>query len=327
MTRLGASYHIDKVDFLQAYLKARRDVVTPKIIRQAWTKAGFFPFDPQLILKEYPLPEQNQPSESIKQYNITIRRTTPPEGTVIYSSPEGNFDFALTPGNIAEVEAVIHRQKEEHKQSGQFNAIDVIDVLERVGKAAKIAIADKIIYSKTTAELYDLNQLKKAKGKRTRGNYGYAQVMSADTVRARNDQTAKTAAAKEDKRILTEWNTEWNRIKKVGPGIVTWRTPFRKRQAPVTPRRLPAKTPQRPSTIMPSRPPAAPPRRPIGRRVSTPSTKPRQMVLFRAKGQKNEVQNELYEQKEIQGPPQEDNVERYSSRGRLLKPSTVRAKK
>lgn len=82
VTRLGASYTIDKIDFLELYQQARCDAITPENIRKAWQKTGLLPFNPQLILERYPPPEQPQ------QYNITIRPTTPPEATVTYSGPE-----------------------------------------------------------------------------------------------------------------------------------------------------------------------------------------------------------------------------------------------
>ena len=50
-TRLGTGYYIDKVDFLEFYLKARDQAVTPEIIQKAWAKAGLSPFNPELILQ------------------------------------------------------------------------------------------------------------------------------------------------------------------------------------------------------------------------------------------------------------------------------------
>lgn len=51
VTRLGASYSIDKVDFLELYQQARHDAITPVIIQKAWQKAGLLPFHPELILE------------------------------------------------------------------------------------------------------------------------------------------------------------------------------------------------------------------------------------------------------------------------------------
>ena len=72
ITRLGASYSIDKVDFLELYQLARTESITPINIQKAWAATGLSPFEPEIVLKHFPLPE------SYQHYNVIIYLTTPP---------------------------------------------------------------------------------------------------------------------------------------------------------------------------------------------------------------------------------------------------------
>ena len=94
ITRLGASYSIDKVDFLELYQLARTEAITPINIQKAWVVIGLSPFKPEIVLQHFPLPTTGQ------YYNITIYPTTPPEGTLIYLGPNGDGKVILTPANI-----------------------------------------------------------------------------------------------------------------------------------------------------------------------------------------------------------------------------------
>ena len=84
-SRLGATYSIDKQDFLQHYILARRQVATPTTIISAWKKAGLAPFDPTQVLQNLPSGINGTTALSTEpvQVNINVsysyRPTTPPE--------------------------------------------------------------------------------------------------------------------------------------------------------------------------------------------------------------------------------------------------------
>jgi hypothetical protein len=55
--KFGYNYAVDKVDFLEGYLKARNQAFTVKNITSAWRKAGLYPFAPKVIIKKIALLE------------------------------------------------------------------------------------------------------------------------------------------------------------------------------------------------------------------------------------------------------------------------------
>ena len=79
-TRLGTSYSIDKVDFLELYQLARTESITPINIQKAWAATGLSPFEPEIVLKHFPLPE------SYQHYSVAICPTTPPQGTLNFQA-------------------------------------------------------------------------------------------------------------------------------------------------------------------------------------------------------------------------------------------------
>ena len=186
VTRLEASYSIDKVDFLELYQQARQDAITPVIIQKAWQKAGFLPFHPELILERYPAPKQ------LQQYNITIRPTTPPEATVTYSGPDHDFEVALTPANTTGVQRLLQRATEGAVMS---------QILQKVGKAAKRAMAESTIQNVTNSELLELNRRKTNKRKWAKGNYGVARYLGKEVVEQRNEDIYQQ-----------QYDREWNHL-------------------------------------------------------------------------------------------------------------------
>jgi hypothetical protein len=55
--KFGYNYTVNKVDFLEGYLKARNQVFTVKNITSTWRKAGLYPFAPKVIIKKMALLE------------------------------------------------------------------------------------------------------------------------------------------------------------------------------------------------------------------------------------------------------------------------------
>ena len=158
ITRLGASYSIDKIDFLEQYQKARITAFTAVNIQKAWEKTGLMPYNPSVVLQAYPEPP---PSSAIEQYTVTIHPTTPSEGTLEYSGPNGFSQKILTPSNTLHVQTILKRA---HKEE------DLGVMLKKVGKAAILAMAEVTIQERTNKGLMALNRRKEDKGNRQKGN-------------------------------------------------------------------------------------------------------------------------------------------------------------
>ena len=105
-TRLGTCYSIDKTDFLELYRLAKQDAITSDSIKKAWSATGLSPFNPQVVLKHFPPPKKPQQYE---QYNIVIRHTTPPEGTIMRISKDGETKIAMTPANVLKVQQILRQ--------------------------------------------------------------------------------------------------------------------------------------------------------------------------------------------------------------------------
>jgi hypothetical protein len=82
--RVGVS-HIDKSDFLPAYLIARTEALTPNTIRSGFAAARLVPYDPEYVLSKL---------------NTQLRTPTPPPPPATEQAP-----WVLeTPHNIQELE-------------------------------------------------------------------------------------------------------------------------------------------------------------------------------------------------------------------------------
>lgn len=231
ITRLGASYHVDKVDFLQVYQQARQEAITPINVKKAWAATGLSPFDPEVVLQHFPSTQQSQQSQ---QYNVEICPTTPPEATITYVGPDGGFQVALTPANTAQIQQIL--QKITQGVVPTQKPV-LTQALEKVGKAAIRAMAESTIQSITNSELVELNQRKKQKSTRAKGNYGTARFMNQAVL----DERKVTQATK-------EWNTTITSLLRLGPDI------FAPKPRP-TPRKKNLPAPLRPAIVTPNRSP------------------------------------------------------------------------
>ncbi len=115
ITRLRASYHIDKVDFLEIYQIARQEAITPINVKRAWAASGLLLFKPDLVLQYFPSTQQSQ------QLSIEIRPTIPPEATVTYTGPDGRYRLALIPANTLQIQQIM----KEVTQAGAPNKAPV----------------------------------------------------------------------------------------------------------------------------------------------------------------------------------------------------------
>lgn len=249
ITSLGATYNIDKCDFLEIYQQARKEAITPTNVKKAWAATGLSPFNPELVLQYLPHQLYSE------QYSVEIRPTTPPEATITKSGPSG-FRLALTPANSLQIQQIMYQIS--HLAKG--GELDLKQVLQKVGKAAVTAMADSTIQGVTNLQLVELNRRKKAKSTRTKGNYGAAKFLNQDVL---------------DNRVQYQSENKLNKViasfMRLGPDILA------PKPRP-TPRKKRVLGPDKPATVTPIRSPllhsatAIPHKTPVSK--ATPS-KPR----------------------------------------------------
>ena len=205
ITRLGASYSIDKTDFLEIYQQARHEAITPLNIRKSWTATRLLPFSPALVLQHFPSKELNQP----QQYNIVIRPTTSVEATVTYIDSKDGLEVVLTYANTSQVQQLI-RQAIKGTVPSQ--------ILEKMGKAAIRAMTKSTIQNVTNQKLLELNKRKKQKINRIEGNYDTARIMNQEIVdERRENQRAKI------------WQKKINSLLRLDSKLFTSKSSIRKR--------------------------------------------------------------------------------------------------
>ena len=191
ITRLGAGYAIDKVDFLEILRLARKDAITPTNIQKAWQAVGLSPYNPHLIVQNF-LPKATED----EQYHITIPSTgrpdTPPGATVRF----GSFEAVLTPGNTQQVRQLL-------KQA--LNGQDAKTIVQKVCKSAILAMADSALLERTNSDLLALAQRKEAKKKRRKGLCTGARVMNQEVL--------------DERREAWDWDTAWRRLGDISKDI------------------------------------------------------------------------------------------------------------
>ena len=203
ITRLGASYVVDKVDFLEQYQKARTSAFTIHNITSAWEKTGLVPYKPHLIIDCFPSLKAPLPEAQNEYYSITIRPSTPSEGTLTYSGPNGSSSRLLTPATTLQVHQMMKKAHEEG---------DAQEILKKVGKAASLAMAEATIQKYTNADLLDLNRRKERKAQRPKGYYTNARVLNQEILNKRKVTNDKQQASK-------AWKKEWNFLCKINPDL------------------------------------------------------------------------------------------------------------
>ena len=165
-------------------IKSDRWRMLLEVICSAWEKAGLHPYKPDLILDKFPAQQQDN-----EVYSLEIRSSTPENATLSYSGPTSSYYVLLTPKNTSDIQHILG-----HAVQG----LPIVNALEKVGKAAMLAMAKSTIQSVTNAELVALNQRKKAKAGRPTASYGAARFMNEDVI---NERKALAAA-----KVL---NREW----------------------------------------------------------------------------------------------------------------------
>jgi len=184
ITRFGAGYAIDKVDFLEMLRLARNDAVNPVNIQKAWAVVGLAPFNPQLILQNYPYKDSQaiekasfaaeqallaakHASQAAEHYEFSVRPCTPPEAVIRCQGPNGIREAIITPANTQQVRDLLEQA---------LNGPDSQEIVQKVCKSAITALAECTIQESTNADLLAHAQRKEGKKRRRKGNCGLAMV-------------------------------------------------------------------------------------------------------------------------------------------------------
>ena len=228
---------------------ARKDAIIPTNIQKAWQTAGLSPYNPHLIIQNFP-PKVTEN----EQYQITIPSTgrpdTPPGATVRF----GSIKAVLTPGNTQQVRYLL-------KQA--LNGQDAKTIVEKVGKSAILAMADGALLKRTNSDLLALAQRKEAKKKRRKGLYTGARVMNQEVL--------------DERREAWDWDTAWRRLGDISKDVFgrqkmkkTHTERLAKRETAIPIRRAPAiYAPAPPTTYTPAPPAACAPPIPAKRAPKT----------------------------------------------------------
>jgi hypothetical protein len=161
-TKWGASYSIDKLEFLQILLRARADSLNTKNIISAWRKTGLFPFDPEVVIgalpavrlaREKAAAEAQQPPPPPPQPSSRPTTSGRPAPLVI-----------KTPQNVADVNALIKVSNEIKEQlAGISTAQEQMQThiqnlqlcVQKLGNSATTAITETKLTQSVNQELIE----------------------------------------------------------------------------------------------------------------------------------------------------------------------------
>ena len=127
---------------------------------------------------------------------MMIQPTTPQKGTLNYSGPDGLSERLLTPSTTLQVQQMLKKA---------LQGEDIEEIIQKIAKAAKLAMVEAFIQEHTNADLLELYQRKEKKANRSKGHYGNAKILNQELLLQR-------LATK-------EWNKEWICMRILGPLI------------------------------------------------------------------------------------------------------------
>lgn len=205
ITRQAAGYLIDKSDFLKQLRRARNDVMIRSNIEKAWAASGLEPFDPYVILKDFPTNqtmEKATPNEILpdEEYHISISRNrphTPPEAIITCAGPHGSKKKVLTPGNTLQVHQLIKQMMKDRE--------DPKVVAQKVSKSCVFTIANEVMLRHTNAQLMDIAQRKDSKKKRRKGHFTGGRVMNQEVL--------------DERREIWDWDTIWKSLAEISRDV------------------------------------------------------------------------------------------------------------
>jgi hypothetical protein len=165
-TRFGASYSIDKVDFLEIYQEARDKAISVGNVLSAWEKTGLSPLNPDIVLHQF-----RPPSCSNEALLTSSSRPITPGDT-------GPIDVD-TPINITDVQGFL-RQVQLCTLTARSK-----EKVEKIGKACMVSMANSITLKATNIDLIEASKAKEKRKNRDRGNDGKARVLDMNEVNRR----------------------------------------------------------------------------------------------------------------------------------------------
>jgi hypothetical protein len=147
--RLGYN-HIDKFNFLQAYLAAHLEVFTPLNIQNSFAAAGIHPLNPERVLEKL---------------NIYISTPTPPPSRASQST---NSSWLATPHILRQLCKQASSVKKLLKQRSQSPLMPSKLAVQQLIKGCKIAMHSAAILVKENHDLRAANEKEKQKRKQSR---------------------------------------------------------------------------------------------------------------------------------------------------------------
>lgn len=200
-------YTVDKVDFLNLYLPARKKAFTDKNIRSAWRHAGLYPYQPNIVLNKW-FPQYGPRDPSCE------RPITPPDASITIQGSNGDVVKLLlqTPADVTQVDKFVRLHK------GDIRPTD----FEKLGRACKLAIANKTLVEFDNQCLVAAAQRKKERNSRKKDHYGNARVLGQEHINimksAKDIESKKKLKTKQEKeteaafglccKLFTIWETD-----------------------------------------------------------------------------------------------------------------------
>lgn len=144
--RLGFN-HMDKLDFLEAYPKARTMAFKYDTIKNAFAAAGLIPFDPKQVLS---------------QLNVQLKTPTPPASRSTNSDPK-------TPYNPKQLEKQVTTVKKLLWHRTQDSSSPAKTALNQLIKGCEMAMSSAALLAKENQDLWASHE--KQVQKKTRSNH------------------------------------------------------------------------------------------------------------------------------------------------------------
>ncbi|KAJ5674366.1 uncharacterized protein N7477_004300 [Penicillium maclennaniae] len=171
---------IGKPHFTYLYNRARKEALTPRNIRSAWSKSGLFPFDPSRVLREF------EASQSEKQIVVPVDHAT--VSSNVRCTPNTSDHFAL-----------LRREVEQDTQS-----IDSVSKhrLQTLSCAAEKVFAERALLLEENRILFEQNNEKTCRQSSGLTVVGHAKVMSYEDIveaQKKRDMTEQATRAKRSK--------------------------------------------------------------------------------------------------------------------------------
>ena len=178
------TYNLDKADFISLIQKARQQGINSRNIQSAWRATGLIPYDPSVVFNKISTPNTEKD---------TLPTASTPLRTRFFSG-----QIPLTPGNIEQVEEV-----DELISLFRNQTLDSpkLTLLHKTLKAARLAMADRIVLNRTNTELLAANTRKRQRAQRTGIQYDGqgARVLSMEDVEKRRELADSKKKEKEAK--------------------------------------------------------------------------------------------------------------------------------